>query len=311
MMKQSPVEAGVPEHPRVPDALARATLFALLESEAVCIALVRAPEWSHVLTSATYERLVGGSSSRPALGRALSDVLGEELAPTSMLERVAASGETLRIANAHVHPHTYVSLNFLRVRQVTAGTDGVLVLVQDVSEQVHEHDVSELFAALAGAITAEREEVAAIRANVMRAATALSADAASIFLLDPNRRQLHGALVGWDWTRTSFVAELERWPNVGEAVVGNQTRYITGASAASAEAEWFEQRGIAASICVPMSGEEGVLGVLFFDFDRLPTPASHLDLRLAKTVADECARLVRRASRYSGGSGRPSGSWAG
>ena len=297
MVEQFAVEAGVPEHPRVPDALARATLFALLDSDAVGIALVRAPEWSHVLTSSTYERLVGAaSSSGPALGRTLSQVLGEELAPASMLDRVAASGEASRITNALVRPHTYLSLSFLRVRGVTADADGVLVLVQDVSELMHEHQVGELFAALAGAITAEREEVAAIRANVDRAVDALGADAASIFLLGPDRRRLHGALVGWDWTRTSFVAELERWPNVREAVVADRTSYVTSTSAASAEAEWFERRGIAASICAPMTGEEGVIGVMFFDFDSSPKPASRLDLRLAKTVADECARLVRRAA---------------
>jgi len=288
-------QEGIPEHPRVSDALARATLFALLDSEAIGVGLVRAPDWSHVLTNATYERLLVTSGSSPALGHLITEVPGQELAPVAMLARVVATGASSRTASVLVRKHTHLSLSFLRVRNVTAEDDGVLILVQDVTESVREHRISEIFASLAGAITAPHKEIAAIRANVARVVEAIHADAASIFLLD-DRRRLHGALVGWDWTRTSFVASLDRWPNVSKAIADDVTCYLTAASATDAEAEWFERRNIAASICAPMTDDEGVLGVMFFDFERAPAAGSQLDHKLAKAVADDCARLVRRTA---------------
>lgn len=287
----------VPEHPRVSDALARATLQALLESDSVGVALLRAGDWTHVLTSPTYERLVGAQGT---LGRSVFEVLSEA-APRQMLEAVVSTGraalpsdllrtETARGASIPIH----VSLAFLRVRAVTPDSDGVLVLAQDVSHQVHAQRMGELFLALAKDMSGERDEAASIRASVLHASEALEADAASIFLLSPDARRLHGALLGWDWTRTSFVAEVEHWPNVQRALAANETIYLTLATAQLSEEAWFERRGIKAAICAPMAAHGRVLGVLFFDYTSQEAPK--MDLALAKDIADQCALLVERAA---------------
>lgn len=273
------------------DALARAVLDSLLENTSIGIALVRSVDWTPVLTSATYDRIVGGA-------------LTESMASRSMLERVIATGEptTKRFErqtelDGAVVP-THLSFTFLRVRRVTPDSDGVLVLVEDVSRQIHDQRIGELFLALANDMTSERDETASIRASVAHASHALSADAASIFLLSPDGRRLHGALVGWDWTRTSFVAELDNWPNVQQALARNETIYVTADTARLAEEEWFERRGIKTAICAPMSARGHVLGVLFFDYDA---PSATIgDLALAKSIADQCATLVERAAAVAG-----------
>lgn len=289
----------VHEKPRVSNALARATLQALLESEAVGVALVRAADWSHVMTSPTYERLLGADAT---LGRPVSEVLPEAIAPRALLEAVVATGNAARPAEVLVRTTStaespvpvHVSFTFLRVRRVTPDSDGVLVLAQDISQQVHEQRIGELFVALANDMSGARDEGASIRSSVIHASESLGADAASIFLLSPDGKRLHGALVGWDWTRTSFVAELEHWPNVQRAIAANETAYITAETAKYAEEVWFERRGIKAAICAPMAAHGRVVGVLFFDY-AAPTSAQ-IDLGLAKNIADQCALLVERAT---------------
>ncbi len=288
----------VPERPPISDALARATLEALLDSDAVGLALVRSIDWTPVLTNATYERLVGAKAS---LGRTGFDVL--TLAPRAMLEAVASTGTPARLDDVVPRSETapessapvHLSIVFLRVLHVTPDSDGVLVLVQDVSRQMHERKMGELFLALAKDMSGGRDEAASIRASVTHASAALGADAASIFLLSPDGKRLHGALVGWDWTRTSFVADVESWPNVARAIAANETVYMTAENAHFAEEAWFERRGIKAAICAPMAADGRVLGVLFFDYAAPSTP--RIDLRLAKDVADQCALLVERAAR--------------
>jgi hypothetical protein len=283
----------------VSDALARATLQALLDSDVVGLALVRSDDWTHVLTSATYERLVGAGAT---LGRSVREVLSEAVAPRAMLEAVVCTGKAARPAETLVRTETaggspmplHVSLTFLRVRRVTPDSDGVLVLAQDVSQQMHDQRIGELFTALANDMVADRGEAASIRASVVHASDTLGAQAASIFLLSPDGRRLHGALVGWDWTRTSFVAEVEHWPNVQRALASNQTAYITEETAQLVEQAWFERRGIKAAICAPMATHGRVLGALFFDY-AVPR-AADIDLTLAKDVADRCALLVERAA---------------
>jgi hypothetical protein len=287
----------VPEHPRVADALARAVLQSLLDSPSIGIALVRTVDWSHVMTSATYERLVGVA---PTLGSPLDEVLPPSIAARSMLEHVLATGEPAtqlverRTGVGDALPPAHVSLMFLRVRRVTQDSDGVLVLAQDVSRQIHDQRIGELFVALANDMTSERDETASVRASVTHASEALGANAASIFLLSPDGRRLHGALVGWDWTRTSFVAELDNWPSVQQAIAGNEAVYMTADTARLAEEVWFERRGIKAAICAPMAARGRVLGVLFFDYAE--PPPGHVDLALAKRIADQCAMLVERAA---------------
>jgi GAF domain-containing protein len=181
---------------------------------------------------------------------------------------------------------------------VTPDADGVLVLTEDVSEQIHAQRMGELFVSIANDMTSERDETSSIRASVAHASEALGADASSIFLLSPDGGRLHGALVGWDWTRTSFVAELHDWPNVQQAIAGNEAVYLTADTARLAEEVWFERRGIKAAICAPMAARGRVVGVLFFDYSA---PASgHVDLALSKRVADQCAMLVEHATRLTG-----------
>jgi hypothetical protein len=291
---------GHPPISDISDALARATLEALLESDAVGVALIRSVDWTHVLTNATYERLLGTNAS---LGRPVFEVLSEATAPRAMFEAVVSTGTAARlndvVLGSEAVPESpaavHVSFVFLRVLHVTPESDGILVLVQDVSQQIHERRMGELFLALAKDMSGERDEAASIRASVAHASAALGADAASIFLLSPDGKRLHGALVGWDWTRTSFVADVEDWPNVERAIAANEPSFVTAENARFAEEAWFERRGIKAAICAPMAADGRVLGVLFFDYATPST--SRVDLRLAKDVADQCALLVERAAR--------------
>lgn len=280
-------------HGAATDAVARAVVQALLDADAIGIALLRSTDWAPVMTSATYERLVGSS------------ILSERIAPRRVLEAVVATGKAAHAPELLERTDTvdgstvgvHVSLTFLRVRGVTADADGVLVLAQDVSPEVHERRIGELFVALAKDLSAAHDERTSIRSSVSRASEALGADAASIFLVSPDGRHLHGALVGWDWTRTSFVAEVERWPSVRSAIVADEAVYVTAGTAQLAEQEWFERRGIQAAICAPMAANGRVLGVLFFDY--LGSTTTQVDLVLAKDVADQCALLVDRAAPHS------------
>lgn len=292
------VSEGLADDRRVSDVLARAVLAALLDSASVGVALVRSDDGSHMMASATYERLLGVSG---IVGRPLSDVLPASVAPRSILDAVASSGDATTTLLEHAGKAgtapipMHLSFTFFRARHVTPDSDGVLVLVQDVSREVHEQRVGELFVTLASDMSAQGDEKASVRSSVAHAARALGADAASIFLLSPDGKRLHGALVGWDWTRTSFVAELENWPNVARAIASNASSYLTAEVAARAEEVWFERRGIKAAICAPMAARGRVLGVLFFDYVK--PLVGQVDLTLAKSVADQCALLVEHAAR--------------
>lgn len=296
-----PSRGGAPEHPRVSDELARAILQSLLESEGVGIALLRATDWTHVLASASYERLVGKTGT---LGRGVGDVLPSLVVPHSMLELVVASGaaasspqpfvraEGAGTSSARVH----VALTFLRVRHVTPQSDGVLVIARDISPEIHQQRIAKLFLALANELADPQDGKSSIRSTVERGRTALEADAASIFLTSDDGLRLHGALVGWDWTRTSFDAEIERWPNVQEAIRANVASYVTAHTAVGAEREWFEYRGIRSAICAPIALDGRVLGVLFFDYLTAKTPT--MDIALAKAVADRCAIFIGRLAAH-------------
>lgn len=295
----APSSGGAPEHPRISDELARAVLQSLLESENVGIALLRASDWTHVLTSATYERLVGKVGT---LGRRVGDVLPQVVAPQSMLELVVANGQAMTSTHPFMRSEgtgassarVHVALSYLRVRHVTPGTHGVLVIARDISLEVHERRLAKLFLALANELADPRDGQSSIRSTVERGRAALEADAASIFLMSPDGRRLHGALVGWDWTRTSFDAEIDRWPNVQQAIRANVASYVTAHTASDAEREWFEYRGIRSAICAPIALDGRVLGVLFFDYVTAKMPP--MDIALAKAVADQCAIYIARIS---------------
>jgi GAF domain-containing protein len=178
------------------------------------------------------------------------------------------------------------------VRHVTPELDGVLVVARDISPEIHQQRAAKLFLALANELTDLRDGTSGVRSTVEQARTALGADAASIFLTSADGRHLHGALVGWDWTRTSFDAEIERWPNVREAIRANAACYITVHTAVGAERDWFEYRGIRSAICAPIAVDGRVLGVLFFDYVTARTAT--MDIALAKAIADRCGMFIER-----------------
>jgi GAF domain-containing protein len=157
----------------------------------------------------------------------------------------------------------------------------------------HDRRTAALLVELEKELESDRGDAESIRASVAHGAKALGATAASIFLLSPDGKALHGALVGWDWTRTSFEVPLAEWPNVRRCVDTNAPVHFTAAEAEGPEEGWFEQRGIGATTCAPMTFEGRVLGVLFFDY--APRAEPEIDLDVAKRVADQCALLVRRA----------------
>jgi len=291
--------------PNISDALARATLLALFDDAALGLALVRASDWTHVLSSPTYERLLGVDAAE---GRDVAAVIPDTLVSREALAAVVSTGHGAerRLVRATSDGSVFLDLTFLRLAAAPPISDGVLVLARDVSARVNEQRIAQLFVVLATDLARERDGEEGLRASVARASDALDADAASIFLLSPDAKRLHGALVGWDWTRTSFVAEIEHWPNVARAIHANEPVYVTEPTALLAEQDWFERRGIEAAICAPMAAGGRVLGVLFFDYmqkgswptrralrDSAPARA---DLALAKGVADRCALHVRSAA---------------
>ena len=263
---------------------------ALLDNDLLGVALLRAPDWVPVITNAAYDAILPGG---PARGRPLADVILD-----SMLEGVMSTGRGARVSREPIRAGAadelatrFVTFMLLPARAITPdGGDGILILARDVSNEVHDERMAELFLLLARDMSAERDEVANIRSAVAHAKDALGASAASIFLLAPGGKSLHGAIVGWDWTRSSFVADLEEWPNVARAIARNEACHFTAAHAERAEEGWFERRGISAAIGAPMAADGRVVGVLFFDYSS--TSQAQVDLTLAKTVADQCALLV-------------------
>lgn len=114
---------------------------------------------------------------------------------------------------------------------------------------------------------------------------AVGASAVSIFVLDESTRCLQGAHA-WDWTRTSFPCELEDWPNVASALADGAPRVISRDDARGAETGWFESRGIARTVCLPVREHDGSAGVVFFDFD-------------APSAVNDDAALLADVSRHA------------
>ena len=126
------------------------------------------------------------------------------------------------------------------------------------------------------------------------AATAVDASASSIFLVGADR-SLHGLVSDWDWTRTSFSSRLDDWPSVAAALAEGEVRRIDAFDArSSSESGWFEARGIASTVCVPLLTGERSLGVLFFDF----SDGGSLDKTARALLGDvgrRCSRALSRA----------------
>jgi len=271
-------------HPVVSDTTARGIVRALVDNGSLGVALLSGRPWRHTLVNRTYERLVGRHGT---LGRSVSDVLPEDVVAALALDEDSVVLQNLRFGRGTPGGGSglarHVSLTVLAVR---GDGGGVLLLGEDVTAHVHELETAKLFILLAAEIAGGRGASAAICRAARRAAGALDADNASIFLVGVDGRSVVGALSGWDWTRTSFHASLADWPMVARAIGEDRALYFTTREARGAEAGWFERHGIAATICAPMSSAGRALGVLFFDYFDEPDRA---DLALAKSVADHCA----------------------
>jgi cold-inducible RNA-binding protein len=120
------------------------------------------------------------------------------------------------------------------------------------------------------------------------------AAAVSLFLFDEATGDLQGALAEWDWTRTSFPANVSEWPTVAEALAKREIRIITADQAFGVEKGWFEARGIRGSLCVPLCDDERRLGVLFFDFDASTGAVDRADIPFLTDVGVRCARALGR-----------------
>lgn len=246
------------------------------------VAVVSGPKHIHVAANAKYERLVGA----PALWRPLRDVLGP------IVSDVLLAG-VLEGGRAAVHEaergSAFVTFGFTRLDE---DPTSILVIAEDVTAIVRERDQAKLFIALTAELLREVDPRKAVRSVVTRAERALGAKSSSVFVLN-GENALRGSVGEWDWTRTSFEVELTQWPNVAGALASGRSRFITKAGATGAEAGWFESRGIAATLCVPLRANESPVGVLFFDFDsdrRLPIAV----LDFADAIGAHCAAALSR-----------------
>lgn len=125
------------------------------------------------------------------------------------------------------------------------------------------------------------------------------ANSTSLFLLDTAGQTLHGLVSEWDWTRTSFGAELSDWPTAARALAGGGLQVLSRSEAIGAEAAWFEPRGISSTVCVPLRTVSGPLGVLFFDFDgavRLSDGERALLVDVGERTGRALARPCRKGS---------------
>ena len=128
------------------------------------------------------------------------------------------------------------------------------------------------------------------RMVLRRIAGVLSADTATLFLLDSSGRALRSAPNVWDWTRGQFRVALELWPSVKEAIDLRRPILLTKSSARSLELDWFDPSGVQASICAPLLGEHGPVGVLFVDYRLKPASSDPGLLGWAMDLAHELAR---------------------
>lgn len=298
MAQRESMSFAVPAHPLVADAAARAVLRAILDADILGIALLRGPPWEHVMVNGQYDRLTG---SRSALGRSLDEVLREVVPSAACLEGLVHHGcpirvPEIRVDRSHVGLESgFVSFTYLRASEPES--NAIVVLVEDVTREVRQRRSASLVATLAEAV-AEDDSVAGIRTTIERTASAIGADASSFFLLDGERRQFHGAVIGWDRVRSGFIASLDAWPNVAIALETGRASIITRSEARAGEVQWFENQGLASTLCVPVRVGDPPLGVLFFDFRKIRT-FDVIALELVTEIAERCGRTVAQAAEAS------------
>jgi GAF domain-containing protein len=294
----------VPSHPRISDSAARALVQAVMDAELLGVALVRGPTRVHAMVNAKYQALVG-STECPTLGQPIADVLPRERAPEALLVRVLAGhGPVVQRevrfgtpASGAARPR-YVTLTY---QAVDEPGESVLVLAEDVTDRVRERERAELFVALVAELLPASDARAVVRSIVARMRIALGATASSMFRVSADGATLQGSIGEWDWTRTSFSVPTRDWPTVEAALASGHARYITAVDARMGEAGWFETRGIASALCVPLRVDEQAVAVIFFDFEvvRLPELGA---LAFAENVATHCAAALQRA--HEGGRAR-------
>jgi hypothetical protein len=125
----------------------------------------------------------------------------------------------------------------------------------------------------------------------------VGASAASMFLLDGKERFLTGLVSEWDWTRTSFHAELTQWPSVARALTdAAPLTSISAVDAKGGEADWFEAHGIGRAVCVPLRVGGSNRGVIFFDFEAAHERLGATDAAMLVDVARRCMRAFARVS---------------
>ena len=101
---------------------------------------------------------------------------------------------------------------------------------------------------------------------LIRGMAALGANAASVFALDAGGRSLRREASLWDRARADLRVAVEHWPNVAAALKTGRPVRITAETARLCELPWFEEFAIKTSVCAPMLGPRGPLGVLFLDY---------------------------------------------
>ena len=292
----------VPAHPLVADTAARAVLRAILDADVLGIALLRGPPWEHVMVNAQYERL---TRSRSALGRSLEEVVGSAVPSATSLEGLVLHGRPIRVPEVRVDPADvgdapgFVSFTYLRASEPE--TDAIVVMVEDVTREVRQRRSASLLSTLAEAVAAEAS-VCGIRTTIERTASAIGADASSFFLLDGEQRHFQGAVIGWDRVRSGFVASLDAWPNVASALQCGRASVLTRREARGGEVQWFDDLGLATTLCVPVCVCARPLGVLFFDFCKIRT-FDVIALDLVTEIAERCGRTVAQAADASIGGG--------
>lgn len=298
----------VPSHPLISDALARALLRAFMDAELIGIALLRGPDHTHVMLNARYQSLAEGTA---ALGEPVRNAWPDRCAPPELLDEVLRTGEAQTIrevaskrATRPWAPPAHVTLTYMRVEDDDGGA--LLVLVEDVSERVLAKKRAALLQSLVDDLVGCGDAHAAVSRVAQRTRDALGATDTSLFLVDEKGLELHGAPGTWDWTRTSFTTSLADWPSVAEALSHGEPFHMTLDTARGAEAGWFEARGVASTLCVPLSHEARPLGVLFFDFGVGHTPLEATSAAFVTDVAKRCAvalsqALAQRPSRAPAG----------
>lgn len=132
----------------------------------------------------------------------------------------------------------------------------------------------------------------------------VGASATSLFVADVSGGTLRGLVGDWDWTRTSFAARLTDWPTVARSFRDGEPRTITRHEARGNETIWFEPRGIASTVCVPVRrAAASSVGVLFFDFESEAAERSARDRGgFLSDIGERVGRaLVREPSWRSDG----------